>query len=496
MTAFQIALLALSVPLTCLLACYGLHRVHLLWAYLKRRNDNPVPEGELADWPTVLVQVPVFNEGRVVRRVLEAVAAFDYPKDRLSIQLLDDSTDDTPRIGARVCRELLARGFRIEHLRRTDRSGFKAGALAEGLLRDDSEFVAIFDADFVPEPDFLKRTVPYFAKPSVGLVQARWDHLNMEENLLTRLQSFLIDGHFVMESTTRNRTGRFFNFNGTGGIWRRSCIDDAGGWSSRAGAEDAGISLRAYLKGWKFVFLRDLTVPAELPADAAAYKSQQHRWAKGYTEILKAHLPTIWRAPLPFMTKVEATLMLSNHFAFLLFGVLTILHLPIVLVRAGWHASPFVVFLDVLGLNLVLFAFFAFYVVSQREAGRLTWKRLAHVPLVLGLGMALMVNSCRAVLEALFGLKTGFVRTPKEGDRPDPSYKARAAVIQALTEVSFGLYLIVSTVVLVARGHWLGAPLNLLVAFGFLFLGLPVLKRQWAPAPAPRAEPAPKTVGV
>jgi cellulose synthase/poly-beta-1,6-N-acetylglucosamine synthase-like glycosyltransferase len=487
-----VLLLGLYVPMALVLAAYGLHRVHMIFAYLRVRHRNPQPEGELKEAPTVLVQVPVFNERAVVRRVLAAVARLEYPRDRLTVQLLDDSTDETVEVGAQACAALRAEGLRVTHVRRENRAGFKAGALAHGLAQDHAELVAIFDADFLPPPHFLKTVVPYFARDRVGMVQARWDHFNLGQNLLTRLQSYFLDGHFILEHTYRHRTGRFFNFNGTAGIWRRQCIDDAGGWSSSSITEDTEISFRAYVKGWEFVYLRDLTVPAELPAEVDAYKGQQHRWAKGYTEVLQQHLGTIWRSPIAFKAKLEATLMLSNHFAFLLFGALTILHLPLVLVRSSFYASPFLKFLDVLGLNLVLLAFFAFYVLSQWEARRFTLRRLALAPLVLGLGMAQMVNSSRAVMEALFGVRSGFVRTPKGGERPDPGYKVRAAVWQAIAEVVLGLYLLASCVVLAARNHLWGAPLNLLVAFGFLYLGLSTLRRQWRPSPAARTpEPEP-----
>jgi cellulose synthase/poly-beta-1,6-N-acetylglucosamine synthase-like glycosyltransferase len=484
MTIFQVLLLGIYVPLAGLLACYGMYRARMVLVYLSVRKRNPAPEGKLEKLPTVLIQIPVFNERKVVRRILEAVHALDYPHDLLRVQLLDDSTDETVAIAARACAELRERGLRVEHLRRRNREGFKAGAMAVGLRRDDSELVAIFDADFVPPPGFLREAVPYFANPRVGLVQARWEHLNLEENLLTRLQSFLIDGHFILESTYRHRTGRFFNFNGTGGIWRRSCIDDAGGWSWKSIAEDTEISIRAYLKGWRFVYLRDLKVPAELPAHVTAYKSQQHRWAKGYTEIFRQQAATIWKTPIRLREKLEATLMLSNHLAFLLMGAITILHLPLVVVRSTFDGGPFLAFLDLLGINLVLLAFFAFYGVSQWEAGRFNLRRLLMIPLVLGLGMALMVNSSRAVLEALFGHRTEFVRTPKEGDRPDPSYRARAAVWQSVVEVAFGIYLLVASLIL---GNYWGTALNLLVGAGFLYLGLGSLKAHWT-SPARAAE--------
>ena len=491
-TVFQILLLGLFVPLSCLLCIYGLHRTHMLVAYLRRRKANPVPEGELKELPTILVQIPVFNERAVVRRILGAIEQLDYPRAKLRVQVLDDSTDETVEIAAGACADLRERGVDIVHLHRTNRDGFKAGALAEGLKVDDSELVAIFDADFLPPPPVLMEMVPYFAKPEVGLVQARWEHLNRTSNLLTRIQSFFLDGHFIIEHVYRHRTGRFFNFNGTAGMWRRECIDDAGGWSSDSITEDTEISLRAFIKGWEFVYLRDLTVPAELPASVDAYKSQQHRWAKGYTEVLCQHLPTVWRAPIKLKAKIEATLMLSNHFAFLLLGALTILHMPLMLVRSEFPANAVQIALDMLGLGLVVFSFFAFYFTSQWEAKRLSLRRVLEIPLALGLGMALMVNSCRAVMEALFGHKTGFVRTPKEGDKPAKSYRANAALGQALVEVAFGLYLLLSCIWLVGQGHFWGAPLNLLVAGGFLYLGLGTLRGQWS---RPRAEAPEKKAG-
>lgn len=500
MTVFQIFLLGLYVPLACCLAMYGIHRTHMLVAYLRRRKRHPVPRGELRRLPRVLIQVPVFNERTVVEGVLKSLERLDYPRGLLRVQVLDDSTDDTTEIADRACAALRARGLEATHIRRPSREGFKAGALANGLQADDSELVAIFDADFRPTPDFLRQVVPYFADPQVGLVQARWEHNNLDRNLLTKLQGFFLDGHFIIEHTYRHRTGRYFNFNGTAGVWRRACIDDAGGWSSSSITEDTEISFRAQIRGWQFVYLRDLKVPAEIPADVDAYKSQQHRWAKGYTEILVQHAGLIWGSRIPLKAKIEAMLMLSNHFAFLFMGALTILHLPLVLVRSDFYATPFQRILDLVSINLVGVAFFAFYLQSQWDAGRFTLRRLVLLPLAIGLGMALMVNSCRAVLEALFGIKTEFVRTPKEGERPARTYKAVKAIGQAFVEVAFGFYLLISCVILVSRGHVLGLWINVVVSAGFLFLGLSTLKNHWsrpriaaapAPSPAPAAPPPP-----
>ncbi|MGQ0614480.1 MAG: glycosyltransferase [Planctomycetaceae bacterium] len=499
MTIWQVLLLGLYLPLSCMIAVYGLHRAHMLFVYLRVRRRNPHPTGALDPLPSVLVQVPIYNEKAVVERVLGAVARFDWPRELLRVQVLDDSTDETSRLCAEACARLSAGGLAIEHLRRTSREGFKAGALANGLQHDASELVAIFDADFIPAPDFLRKTVPYFADPGIGMVQARWEHLNLERNWLTRLQCFFLDGHFILEHTFRHRTGRFFNFNGTAGIWRRSCIDDAGGWSSTSITEDTEISFRAQIKGWRFVYLRDVTCPAEVPADVDAYKGQQHRWAKGYTEILKEHVGLIWNAPIGVRAKIEATLMLSNHFAFLVMGALTILHLPVVLVRESFLPTPLHTLLDVFNFALMLLAFFAFYLMSQIDAGRLSLRRLLYLPLAIGLGMALLVNSSRAVLEALFGVKSGFVRTPKEGDGGGggaAAYRARAGLGQAVVEIAFGVYLLSSSFLLLLRGNVFGILITLIVAAGFLFLGLGTLQKMRArrqagePLPAPLPETA------
>jgi len=480
LTIWQVLLLGIYLPLSCMLAVYGIHRVAMLVGYVRHRRRNPEPAGSFESWPSVLVQIPVYNERAVVERVLHAVESLDYPRDRLRIQVLDDSSDETVGISARACESLRSRGFDAEHVRRGTRDGFKAGALAHGLARDASELVAIFDADFIPRPDFLKRTVPFFVDPKIGLVQARWEHLNLARNLLTRLQTYFLDGHFIIEHTYRHRTGRIFNFNGTAGIWRRTCIDDAGGWSSWSITEDTEISFRAHLKGWRFVYLRDVTCPAEVPADVDAFKSQQHRWAKGYTEILREHAGLIWNAKLSFKAKVEATLMLSNHFAFLILGALTILHLPVVLVRGAFLPTPLHTFLDAFNLALLLTAFVAFYGLSQYEAGRLTLRRALLMPLAIGLGMALTVNSSRAVLEALFRVKTGFVRTPKEGDGRVRAYKAHGALGQAAVEIAFGLYLLASGVILVVRGNVVGTILTFIVSGGFLLLGTGTVQNLWS----------------
>ncbi|MDQ3622732.1 MAG: glycosyltransferase family 2 protein, partial [Verrucomicrobiota bacterium] len=263
------------------LSIYGLHRYVIVYLFLKNRNRPPRPLAEFKELPRVTVQLPIFNELYVVERLLKSVAALQYPPDRLQIQVLDDSTDETTEIAEKQLAQLSARGLDVELIRRTDRTGFKAGALENGLRTCTGDFVLILDADFVPAPDMLLKTIHYFTDPKIGMIQTRWGHLNRTYSLLTRVQAMFLDGHLLLEQTARSRSGRFFNFNGTAGLWRRTCIEDAGGWQHDTLTEDLDLSYRAQLKGWKFVFLADLVTPAELPVDMNGFKSQQHRWTKG-----------------------------------------------------------------------------------------------------------------------------------------------------------------------------------------------------------------------
>src|SRR2546423_1908799 len=289
------------------LSAYGIHRYVIIYLFLKHRKRGVVPAGRFEELPKVTMQLPIFNEVYVVERLLKSVSEIDYPKDKLHIQVLDDSTDDTRELTASCVSELQSRGFDVELIHRTDRTGFKAGALETGLASTESAFVCILDADFVPKPDLLKRTIHFFTDPKVGMIQTRWGHLNRGYSLLTRVQAMFLDGHLLLEQTARSRSGRFFNFNGTAGLWRRSCIDQAGGWQHDTLTEDLDLSYRAQLAGWKFIFLPDVITPAELPVDMNGFKSQQHRWTKGSIQTCKKLLPTTSRSPLPLIIKIEAT---------------------------------------------------------------------------------------------------------------------------------------------------------------------------------------------
>jgi cellulose synthase/poly-beta-1,6-N-acetylglucosamine synthase-like glycosyltransferase len=462
------------------LATYGFHRSMLMYLYYRNRRQDPQPKQQFpADkLPIVTVQLPLFNEMYVAPRLLEAIAKLTYPREKLEIQVLDDSTDETQGICRAKVEELSKGGLNIVYIHRTDRTGFKAGALENGLKQAKGEYVMVFDADFVPPEDIVQRTVHYFTDPRVGMVQVRWDHVNRDYSRLTELQAMMLDGHFVIEHTARHRSGRFFNFNGTAGIWRRSTIDDAGGWSHDTLTEDMDLSYRAQLKGWEFIYLKDVVSPAELPVEMNAFKSQQFRWAKGSIQVAKKLLPSIWRSKdVPFGVKLEAFFHLTNNFAYPLLLLLSILLLPNLLVRTrhGWR--------EVLLIDLPLFfgttlSIASFYITSQREIQR-SWKpTLRRLPLMMSLGIGLCINQTRAVIEALFGGESGeFVRTPKHGvvrrfeGWTAKRYRAAKTLIP-FVEVIFAVYFAVASFVAVNAGHYISLPFMLLFTLGFAYVGV------------------------
>ncbi|MBN95948.1 MAG: glycosyl transferase family 2 [Deltaproteobacteria bacterium] len=473
------------------LSLWGLHRAALIRLYFRHQDANPaLPEPiDDAECPQILVQLPVFNELHVVDRLLDATAALDWPRDRLRVQVLDDSVDLTSTTVARRVNQLRSQGLRIDHITRTNRAGFKAGALARGLEcdPDKSPFVAVFDADFVPTPDFLRRSLrPLIHDPGLGMVQARWTHLNRSQGLLTRLQAILLDGHFFLEHGARSRSGRFFNFNGTAGVWRRRAIEDAGGWEGDTLCEDLDLSYRSQLAGWRFLFLQELCVPAELPTEVAAFKSQQHRWAKGSIQVARKLLPKLLRADLPWTVRLEAVIHLTANLAFVPMGVLLLLLPPAIAVRSG---LPWLVGLLV-DVPIFIFAtvnLLVFYGIAERELRDGRWRsRLALIPLVLALGASLTVNNLRAVVEALTGHKSPFVRTPKGGDSGKSGYSTARDRL-AWLEVAMGLYF-AAAFVLFARDFAAALPFLGLFAFGFLLLGVGSLKAQSRPQGQTAAE--------
>ncbi len=469
------------------LATYGFHRTTLVWLYYRHRHARPRPAGTFADLPTVTVQLPLFNEMYVVERLLDAVAGIRYPRDRFQIQVLDDSTDETQEICRRKVADLRSRfpDLEIEYVHRRERAGFKAGALENGLRSAKGELILIFDADFLPLPDVLERTVHHFVDPRVAVVQCRWDHLNRDFSALTEVQALMLDGHFIMEHAGRNRSGRFFNFNGTAGIWRRAAIADAGGWHHETLTEDMDLSYRAQLRGWKFVYLPEIVAPAELPVEMSAFKAQQFRWAKGSIQVAKKLLPAILRSNATFAQKSEAIFHLTNNIAYPLLLVLALLLLPNLALRTQHGVR------DVLLIDLPLFfgttlSVASFYLASQRESALMRnpgvvpgvpWSAVKRLPLVMSLGIGLCVNQTRAVVEALLGRETEFVRTPKHGIRGRleqwTSKKYRAAKsVTPLVETAMAAYFAVTMAVAFEHGHYLSMPFLALFLCGFGYVGL------------------------
>lgn len=466
---YGVTVLAAYFATLLVLSVYGLHRYQLLWLYLRHRRggaDAAPPGGDL---PRVTVQLPLYNEATVAERLVEAVGALDYPAERLEIQVLDDSTDETRELVDRAVLRLRGRGLDARVVRREGREGFKAGALEHGLASARGELVAVFDADFVPRPDFLRRVLPHLADPRVGMVQVRWGHLNRERSLLTRLQALLLDGHFLIEHTARNRSGRFFNFNGTAGIWRREAIESGGGWQHDTLTEDLDLSYRVQLAGWRFVYLPEVVAPAELPEEIGAFKSQQHRWAKGSVQTGLKLLPRIFRAPLPLRIKAEAWFHLSANLAYPFMILLSILLPPALFLRRGVGATGLVL-VDLPLFGAAFLSVSAFYVVAARDAGLSFRRSLFLLPPLMALGIGLGVNNARAVLEALSGRRSPFVRTPKYGERSVRRYRARRDP-RLFFELLLALYFTGSLAAAMALRAWASLPFLALFWWGYTYTG-------------------------
>ncbi|MBI4264878.1 MAG: glycosyltransferase [Acidobacteria bacterium] len=484
MTPSETLVLATYFFVLIILAVYGWHRYYLVYLYMKNRDRQPVAPPLPDPLPLVTVQLPIYNEMYVADRLIDAVCRMEYPRDRLEIQVLDDSTDETTSVAERAVRRHAADGVNIRYVHRTERSGFKAGALEAGLQVATGEYVAIFDADFVPAPDFLRRTVPYFADPRVAMVQARWGHINQNYSLLTKIQSILLDGHFVLEHGARNRSGLFFNFNGTAGIWRRAAIADAGGWQHDTLTEDLDLSYRAQLRGWSFVFVQDLVSPAEVPVEMNAFKSQQHRWAKGSIQTCRKLLPRILRSDLPFGVKVEAFFHLTANVNYLLMCVLSVLMAPSMVIRfnMGWYEM---LLIDVPLFFAATASVANFYMVCQRELHADWTTRLKYLPFLMSIGIGLTVNNTRAVLEALFNRQGEFARTPKyriEGQADEwigKKYR-QSFVVQPMIELALGLYFTATIFYALANGIFGTLPFLVLFQLGFLYTSLLSIVQQYA----------------
>ncbi len=468
-----------------ILSIYGLHRYDVIRTYFKYRKH--AQNGPLKHWdqlPPVTIQLPIYNERYVVERLVEECCKIEYPKDLLQIQVLDDSTDDTAAYAEAIVERYQALGYPIVYKHRTNRHGFKAGALQAGLETATGEFVAVFDADFCPPADFLVRTIDHFTDPKVGVVQTRWSYLNKDYNFLTEVEAMLLDGHFILEHGARSRAGYFFNFNGTAGILRKSMIADAGGWQHDTLTEDSDLSYRAQLKGWRFVYMPGLDCPSELPVEMHGFQVQQSRWAKGLTQVAKKLLPSILKAPIPKRVKAEAFLHLTPNISYPLMIVVSALMLPVMIVRfymGVWQ----MLFLDLPLIAASFWSISLFYVVAQRELYPKNWKRSVFMlPMLMAVGVALTIINTRAVLEALFGVETSFVRTPKYaiGEKPmkleNKKYRRRSGWLP-YAELAVGTYFLGMTVFAISIYNFFSLPFLLLFVFGYYWAGFSTLYQEY-----------------
>jgi cellulose synthase/poly-beta-1,6-N-acetylglucosamine synthase-like glycosyltransferase len=478
-------------------AIYGFHRYVLVYLYIKHRYHHYTPRGKFEQLPRVTVQLPMYNEDIVAERIIRASCLIDYPLELLEIQVLDDSTDHSADIARLACEEWAAKGYPVKYIHRDNRVGYKAGALAAGLEQASGEFIAIFDADFVPPRDILRNVVHYFTDDKVGMIQVRWDHLNRDASLLTKSQAIFLDGHFVIEHTARNRSGRFMHFNGTAGVWRRTTIGDAGGWQHDTLTEDLDLSYRAQMKGWQFVYLPQFCAPAELPPEMISFKLQAHRWTKGSMQTAIKLLPKILRSKhLSYRIKTEAFFHLTNTLVYPLMVMLTLLMYP----TFFNYFAPFKA--HTWGHYIFSFSLFVlatcsastFFVFGQRElfGDKAGWKSLLYLPFLMGLGIGISLNNTQAVLGAIWSAfrrkPSEFVRTPKYGhtgnDRNTTYRAARVLTFHRLAlpiiEISFGLYMAACMGISLWYGFGHGTlPFLAIFAGGYFYVGFSSLYVLW-----------------
>lgn len=506
---FDLTLLIPYFLVMIVLAIYGIHRYTLCYLYFKhRKNHSSDPPKCFDELPRVTIQLPIFNEQFVIDRLVEAVCALDYQKDKLEIQVLDDSTDETQEVASNIVARYAALGHPIVYIHRTNRHGFKAGALDAGLKVAHGEFIAIFDADFVPPSDWLMRVIHHFAEPDVGMVQTRWTHLNRDYSLLTRIEAILLDGHFVLEHGARSRTGDFFNFNGTAGMWRRQAIYDGGGWQHDTLTEDTDLSYRSQMTGWRFKYQPEIECPSELPIEMTAFKTQQARWAKGLIQTSIKLLPRIWRSDMPRKIKIESVYHLTANLSYPLMIVMTALLIPAMIVRfyQGWF--------QMLLIDFPLFtassaSIAVFYLASQRELYPKTWmKTFLYLPLLMALGIGLTVTNSKAVMEALFGIKSAFVRTPKyrvaqKGEKSKAAKYRKRLILAPWIELLIGCYFALAIYYTFTNQNYFTAPFLILFVLGYWYTGLMSLLqgrferwRSGTAASTDESSPKPFPVGV
>lgn len=489
-----VTVLALYLTTLAFLMPFACHRSFLLMISRRRKeSQNRSPECTQNEViPQVTVQIPVFNEKHVVERAIDAACALDYPKELLQVQVLDDSTDETTELAERRVALWRERGINVQLHHRKARTGFKAGALAAGLDTAKGDFVLILDADFLPDRSLIQELLPSLADPAVGMVQARWDHLNRRNSWLTRAQAVLLDGHFLLEQAGRYRLGRFFNFNGTAGIWRRQALEEAGGWQHDTLTEDLDISYRAQMAGWRFVFREEVGVPAELPHDVSAFLVQQRRWAQGGVQTARKLLPRLLRGRFPGWVKVESLIHLCGHLAHPLTFLLALLIVPAAAARRTVGVER-LWWLDLAVFLAAVGPFMAFYFAAERKRGRGRWKAAkgACEALVLGAGMAPL--QCRAVWRGLVGKADPFVRTPKRGTAAQSGYTTLSQ--GGVLALGAGAAMVMAGGMAVAAGLWAVLPFVALFSTGYLLLGLGVLSGQWQATLGAELSPAADGLG-
>jgi cellulose synthase/poly-beta-1,6-N-acetylglucosamine synthase-like glycosyltransferase len=455
-----------------LLFIYGINFFYLTYITLRKgKQIQPIPE--MTGWPCVTIQLPIYNELYVARRLIQAAANLDYPKHLLEIQVLDDSTDETVGIVDDLVEQLRKQGIDIHHLHRENRQGFKAGALAHGLEYASGEFLAIFDADFIPGPNFLVQTLPFFQDDKVGFVQARWGHANRDYSFLTFLQSLAIDAHFMVEQFARSQVGFWFNFNGTAGVWRKIAIQDAGGWTFETLTEDLDLSYRAFFHGWKAIYVRNLEVPAELPVSFSAYRRQQHRWARGSLECAIKFIPKVWGEAIPTIQKVEATLHLTGYTVHLLLCALVILY-PLILILSVRYANLISLFGIAFLFNATAFAPTVFFMVAQQQLGHRWWRKLPMLLFIPALGAGMMLNTLRASLEIFSHKKATFERTPKYGiDQKKQNWTRQRYQLRldpiVFFEIAFALFNLTTVFLAFHLHNWVIAVYSAIFCCGLLF---------------------------
>ncbi|RKY97165.1 MAG: glycosyl transferase family 2 [Ignavibacteriae bacterium] len=467
-----------------ILFVFGLHGFVMLFYHRKYKEVKHEPKPNFECNVSVTIQLPLYNEMYVVERLIDTICKIDYPKDKFEIQVLDDSTDETVAIAARVVEQKRKEGFDINHIHRKNREGFKAGALKEGLKIAKGEYVAIFDADFIPKKDFLKKTLSFFNDENVGMVQTRWEHLNGDYSILTKAQALALDGHFVIEQSVRNKAGFFINFNGTGGVWRKNCIEDAGNWHSDTLTEDLDLSYRAQINGWKFIFLKDFTSPAELPSEINALKTQQFRWTKGAIETAKKILPQLWKSKQPLRIKLQGTFHLTNNFVFPFILLVAILNVPLVFVKnSGAHELYFTV------MSVFVLAFissFMFYLYSQKDIHPDWRKRILLFPLFMAGSMGLAINNSRAVFEGLMNRKSEFIRTPKfklvgeGGSWMDKKYLNNKLGLAVIVETIMAVYCFIGVASSIYFLEIAALPFQLLFFIGFSLVSITSIRHAFA----------------